>query len=251
MREKLITLSYLYDGDIIKMTEAYKNNIATKINYKYIEDLDNKNISVITIVDDDYPRQLLELYNPPLVLYCLGNKKLLNDKMFAIIGSRKNSVYSKQVCKELVLQLEKDIVIVSGMAMGIDTFAHTFALKYQRNTIAVLGSGFNKIYPEANINLARTIGENHLLISEYPPNVIATKKFFPLRNRIIAALASNLYVIEAAYKSGSLITANIAVELGKNIYCAPGSIFDINYYGSHQLINDGAYLLELRNEVGL
>lgn len=248
MRDKLITLSYLFDGNAIQINEALRTNLDVKINYNYIESLKNSGIEVITSVDDDYPFELKALYNLPHVIYCLGEKSLLKKEMFAIIGSRCNLKYSQNVCQELIKSIDQDIVIVSGLAKGIDYFAHKYALEYGRKTIAILGSGFKNIYPKQNYQLAKLIGEYGLLISEYPPNVRANKINFPLRNRLIAALSKRVYVIEAALKSGSLITANIALDLGKDIYCAPGSIFEKNYEGSHKLINDGAYLLDFRNE---
>lgn len=249
MREKLITLSYIYNGNISKMEDAIKTKKHISINKTFIYSLKKSNINTITIVDDYYPKQLLQLHNPPLVLYTLGNINLLNEKMSAIIGSRKNSQYSKQVCMYLVASLSCSTVIVSGMARGIDSLAHRFAIKHNMKTIAVLGCGFEKIYPSENQSLADELALNHLMISEYPPNCMAARENFPLRNRIIAALCEDLYVIEAAQNSGSLITANIALDLGRDIYCAPGSVFNKQYIGSHRLINDGAYLLEFGNEV--
>lgn len=250
MRNKLITLSYLFDGDVNKITKAVKCGIEVEINYKFIDSLDKQGVGVITILDDNYPEKLLHLYNPPYVIYYCGNVELLSAQIFAIIGARKNTSYSEKVCLKLVEQI-KDKVIISGLALGIDTCAHRFAIMNNLYTIAVLGSGFNNLYPYTNKDLASEIATNHLLISEYPPHIKASRHNFPMRNRIIAALCEELYVIQAASKSGSLITANLALELGKTIYCAPGSIFEEQYYGSHSLINDGAFLLEFRNEVDL
>lgn len=249
MRNKLITLSYIFNGDVIKMKQAIDCDLEIRINHSFIKKLKEASVEVITILDSEYPKSLLELYNPPYVLYCMGDIELLNKKRVAIIGSRNNLSYSEDVCKRLVRGMNRNTVIVSGLAKGIDSFAHRYAMLYNKSTIAVIGSGFNRMYPLCNHALAKEISENHLLISEYPLDVKADRRHFPLRNRIIAALASDVYVIEAAKKSGSLITANIALDLGKNIYCAPGSLFEENYEGSHQLINDGAYLLEFRNEV--
>lgn len=248
MRDKLITLSYIFDGNVLEMKKAIDANIDIKVNEKFIQQLEKEKITAVTIFDNEYPKQLKELYNPPYVIYCRGFINLLQTKMSAIIGSRKNQSYSEKVCDKLVRNLSSDTTIVSGLAVGIDCLAHSYALKYNKNTIAIIGSGFNQIYPKENKGLSELISKNHLLISEYPPNVRANKINFPLRNRIIAALSDDVYVIEAAMKSGSLITANIALELGKNIYCAPGNIFERNFEGSHQLINDGAYLLDFRKE---
>lgn len=247
MRNKLITLSYMFKGDPIKIQKAVKSNLEVHVNTKFISMLEQNNIGVITILDDDYPNQFKELFDPPIVIYYLGNKSLLNTKMFAIIGSRGNSYYSEMACKGLVEELESDVTIVSGLARGIDCLAHENAIKCSKKTIAVLGSGFNNIYPKSNTELAKKIGANHLLISEYPPNIKASKSNFPLRNRIIASLSERIYVIEAREKSGSIITANIGLDLGKDIYCIPGSVFDNSYAGSHKLINDGANLFSFKN----
>lgn len=249
MREKLITLSYIFNGDVIKMKQAIECNLDIKVNQSFIKKLKEENVNAITILDENYPKALLELYNPPYVLYFLGNMELLKNYMVGVIGSRTNMDYSEEVCKKLIERIDDTKIIVSGLAKGIDSFAHRYAMMYNKGTIAVIGSGFDKIYPACNVELAKTISRNHLLISEYPLGVRASKSHFPLRNRIIAALVKDVYVIEAAAKSGSLITANIALELGRNIYCAPGSIFYESYEGSHQLINDGAYLLEFRKGV--
>ncbi len=245
MRNKLITLSYIFSGDINKIEHAIKSNIDVVINKKFIKKLDDLKVNVVTILDDNYPKCLLELFNPPLVLYYQGDLSLLDMNVSAVIGSRKNLLYSEEVCVKLVESLVKSDVIISGLANGIDSIAHYHTVSNGGKTIAVIGSGFNKIYPKDNEALAKLIAKDHLLISEYPPNVNAQKHHFPLRNRLIAALAKKVYVIEAALKSGSLITANIALDLGKKIYCAPGSLLYNNYRGSHKLINDGAFLLEI------
>ncbi|MFV0499321.1 MAG: DNA-processing protein DprA [Bacilli bacterium] len=249
MRDKLITLSYIFSGNVKKIKQAIDCNMDVKVCTNFLKELKKRNIKVITILDKEYPKSLLELYDPPFVLYCLGNIGLLNNKISAIIGARRNLSYSKNVCKKLVERLEDNFSIVSGLAVGIDSFAHKYAIENNMSTIAVIGSGFDHIYPKDNLVLAGEISQNHLLISEYPFAVKPLPTHFPLRNRIIAALAKDIYVIEAGVRSGSLITANIGIELGRNIYCAPGSLFNKGYEGSHQLINDGAYLLELRNEV--
>ncbi len=249
MKDKLITLSYIFNGNVIKIKQAIECNLEIRINKQFIKQLADNNIVAITILDDNYPRELLQLHDPPYVLYCIGNTNLLKSNKSGVIGSRSNSNYSENICKALIKDLDDDTVIVSGLAKGIDSFAHLYAMQYNKNTIAVIGSGLDCIYPACNKDLAKKISENHLIISEYPLGINARKYHFPLRNRIIAALSTDLYVIEAAEQSGSLITANIAIELGKNIYCAPGSIFAKSYQGSHKLINDGAYLLEFKREV--
>ncbi len=245
MREKLITLSYIFSGDISKMEQAIRNKVEVKINWKYINYLNKFKINVLTICDENYPKKLLQLYNPPLVIYYLGSIEMLDDYISGVIGSRKNLKYSEEVCLKVLEKIVPKSTIVSGLANGIDSIAHYNTISNGGKTIAVIGSGFNNIYPKDNKQLASIIARKHLLLSEYPPNTNASRHHFPLRNRIIAALSDDLYVIEAALKSGSLITANIALDLGKNIFCAPGSLLYNNYKGSHQLINDGAYLLEI------
>ncbi|TKN17072.1 DNA-protecting protein DprA [Enterococcus sp. VV15] len=197
--------------------------------------------SAVTCLDKRYPSQLLHLAAPPIALFYQGDLSLLERKMISVVGGRKTSVLAKKVVHHLLAPVvEAGVVIVSGCAKGIDTYAHQAAINYSGKTIAVIGTGMNKVYPEENRALQAEIGKNHLLLSEFPPDTGPKKYHFPMRNRLIAALSEGTCVIEAREKSGSLITAQHALELGKPIFSVPGNILTEHSKGSHQLIQDGA-----------
>ena len=197
-------------------------------------------------MDKIYPNSLEEINNPPKKLYCVGNISLLNMTSVAIVGSRNSSEYgelmTKRITKELV---QNGIVIVSGMANGIDAVAHKSCIENGGKTIAILGSGFNHIYPKENEKLFyQIIKSNGLVISEYPVNTPVCTKNFPKRNRIISGLSRGVLVIEAAYRSGTSITAKLAKSQGKFVFCIPHSIGDKNSYGVIKLIQNGAILVK-------
>lgn len=205
----------------------------------------------IRIENCQYPDTLRRIKNPPKQLYLEGNIELLNKNSIAIIGSRNCSengkILAKKFAKELV---EQGLTIISGMAKGIDSHAHIETLNNNGNTIAVLGNGFNNIFPKENINLYRKIIEsNGLIISEYPPNVKAKSEFFLERNRIVSGLSIGILVIEAAYRSGTSVTARIAKEQGKKIFVLPHEIGDIHGVGTNNLIRKGATLVTSTKEI--
>lgn len=205
----------------------------------------------IRIENSQYPDALRKIKNPPKQLYLEGNIELLNKNSIAIIGSRNCSengkILGKKFAKELV---EQGLTIISGMAKGIDSHAHIETLNNKGNTIAVLGNGFNNIFPKENINLYRKIIEsNGLIISEYPPNVKAKSEFFLERNRIVSGLSIGILVIEAAYRSGTSVTARIAKEQGKKIFVLPHEIGDIHGVGTNNLIRKGATLVTSTKEI--
>lgn len=183
------------------------------------------NIKTITFNDKEYPYMLKEISSPPLCLYCLGNLQLLNTFCLAVVGTRKPTEYgiitTKQYVKELV---DANITIVSGMASGVDTIAHKQAMAENGNTIAVLGGGFNYIYPACNSALFREITKNNLVISEFAPEIKPQTYYFPIRNRIIAGLSHGVLVTEAGEKSGALHTINYATEFNREIFAVPGRI---------------------------
>jgi len=209
-------------------------------------------IKKITIKDKDYPNLLKKIKNPPQILYYKG-EILSEENRFAVIGTRKCSIYGKQAVLEIAADLaEEGLVIVSGLAPGIDTFAHKAAVERKRRTIAVLGTGLDEksIYPKENISLARKIVElGGLLISEYPPGTPGSRFTFPQRNRIISGLCLGLLVIEAKEKSGSLITANYAFSQKRKVFALPGSIYSPNSRGTHLLIKKGAKLIDNANDI--
>ncbi|WP_144509270.1 DNA-processing protein DprA [Bacillus sp. FJAT-22090] len=199
-------------------------------------------ITPILYTNPNYPSNLLNLYDPPAVLYTKGDINLLqNDKKIAIIGSRKATDYSKRcISKILPPLIEQGIVIVSGLAKGADTLAHEITMKYGGKTIAVLGSGFFHLYPKQNVDLAEEIAKNHLLITEYPPYMTPKKWNFPMRNRIISGLSNGVVITEAEEKSGTVSTMEHALENGKEIFAIPGSIDSPLSVGPHLLILEGA-----------
>lgn len=188
----------------------------------------------------EYPNQLLELEDAPEKLYCRGDRSLLHTTCVAIVGSRKCSPYGIHVARAFARRLaEHGITIVSGMAIGIDTAAHQGAMEAGGRTIAVLGCGVDQCYPRESRGLMQQIAENHLVISEYDCGVSARRFHFPARNRIISGLSMAVVLVEAAYRSGSLITAEHAADQGRLLYAVPGNITSPSSVGSNQLIKDG------------
>ena len=204
-----------------------------------------KDIKIIYKEDKNYPERLMQLKKPPRRLYVLGDESLLNKKSIAIIGSRDCTEYGYRQAVKFSKELSKnDICIVSGMAVGIDSAAHIGAKDEQGKTIAVLGSGFNHIFPKENKELFYKILENDgCIVSEYEPNTEHKSEYFPERNRIVSALAEGLLVVEARHRSGTSITARYSKELGKNIYCIPTSLEETTGVGTGRLIQNGAKLV--------
>ena len=204
-----------------------------------------KEIKIIKREDENYPKSLLELKNPPNQLYVLGDESLLNKKSIAIIGSRDCTQYGYKQGVKFSSELSKNnICIVSGMAIGIDSAAHIGAKDEIGKTIAVLGSGFNYIYPKENKELFyEIIHKGGCIVSEHEPNIEYKGEYFPERNRIISALANGILVVEARYRSGTSITAKIGRELGKQIYCIPTNLGETTGIGTGRLIQSGAKLV--------
>ena len=205
-------------------------------------------IEEIFIEDKEYPEQLKNIYDPPLKLYVLGNKEILNQKGIAIVGTRKATEYGKKVAFQFAKELcGKGINIISGLAVGIDTYAHMGAIqpKCTGKTIAVLGSGLDEIYPKENIDLAKQIIKSGgCIISEYPIGTKPENLNFPQRNRIISGLSEGVLVVEASEKSGSLITADFALEHGREVFAVPGNIYSNVSRGTNNLIKQGAKLVD-------
>lgn len=211
-----------------------------------------KKIELIKNSDKEFPQELLSIKDPPKELYIIGNKKLLNKKSIAIVGTRNCTKYGAECAKKIAKNIsKKEICIISGMALGIDTFAHSEAIKQNGNTIAVLGCGFDYIYPEENIELFNKIIENNgLVISEYPPKTKAILSKFPYRNRIISGLSMGVLVVEATLgRSGSLVTARYAKEQNKKIFSIPGNINLKTSKGTNWLIKEGAKLVTCAEDI--
>lgn len=200
------------------------------------------NINVIPFNSEYYPEKLMELIDPPTILYAKGDISILkNPNKIAIVGSRKATSYSKLAMEMIVPPLiQGNFIIVSGLARGVDSLAHSAAIKYGGKTIAVLGHGLFHLYPKENKKLADEIEGNHLLLTEYPPYVGIQKWHFPMRNRIISGISNAIVVTEAALKSGSLITTEHAIEHGKDVFVVPGPINSEQSKGTNSLLREGA-----------
>lgn len=219
-----------------KATDAMKN-----IEFgKYIKKVSSQ-CDVITIFDEIYPENLKEIYNPPFILFAYGNLKLLKKRITVIVGSRIPTEYSRIILKRIIPDLiNQNYVIASGLAKGVDSIAHEETLLAKGNTIAVLGNGLNYYYPKTNTNLQLKIKNHGLVLSEYLPDTPPRPFRFPERNRILAGLSENVIVTEAKKKSGSLITANYALEANRNIFAVPGPLTSSLSEGPNYLIAAGA-----------
>lgn len=202
-------------------------------------------MKVINIQDEEYPKKLLKIKNPPKKLYIEGNEKLLNNKSLAIVGSRNCSQYGIKYTKEFAKVIaNNNVTIVSGLALGIDSVAHDTAKECVGNTIAVIGCGLNHIYPPENKELFKQILEKGgCIISEYEPNKEVDMSNFPKRNRIISGISDAILVIEARQKSGSTITGRMGLEEGKSVFCLPRDIGVAKGGGTNELIKRGAKLV--------
>lgn len=197
----------------------------------------------LTILDDDYPKELFHLHYPPLVLYYVGNLSLLKQSKIGIVGSRKPCDYAIAATRNLARRYQ-DEVIVSGLAKGIDAIAHLNSQK----TIGILGCGIRRYYPYANKELIDEVKKKGLLLSEYPGMALPLSFHFPFRNRIIAALAERIYVMQASVKSGTMTTVKEALELGKDIRVLPFQLDDQRGEGNTILLSEGAMVID-RDEI--
>lgn len=205
---------------------------------------------IISYGDPRYPTLLKQISSPPLLLFTQGNLNLLNSAQIAIVGSRSCTPYGQEKALQLAQQLSQaGFTITSGLAIGIDGMAHQGALKETGSTIAVLGTGLNKLYPKRHSSLASKIREHGLLISEFWPDTPAYPSNFPRRNRIISGLSLGTLVIEASIKSGSLITARYAIEHNREIFALPGSVDNPQACGCLKLIQEGAKLILTYNDI--
>lgn len=199
-----------------------------------------KKFPVLSILDSNYPLELKEIYNPPVLLFYQGNIELLSKPKLAVVGARQASQIGCQSVKKIIKETNNQFVIVSGLARGIDTAAHVSALKNGGSSIAVIGSGLDVYYPTENKKLQEYMSYNHLVLSEYFTGEQPLKFHFPERNRIIAGLYQGIVVAEAKMRSGSLITCERALEEGREVFAIPGNIIDGKSDGCHHLIQEGA-----------
>lgn len=217
-------------------------------------------IEDILMGSNKYPNKLRNIYDPPYKIYAVGNIELLDQKGIAIVGARKATEYGKKTAYKFAKELaENNFNIISGLAKGIDTYAHLGAIQAQigqkpihkiGKTIAIMGSGFNNIYPKENIELARKIIKSGgCIITEYSAETKPERLNFPKRNRIISGLSNGVLVVEASKTSGALITVEFALEQGKEIFAIPGDITKEQSKGCNELIKDGANLITNSQEI--
>lgn len=224
---------------------------------KYAQSIKDLGIKWLTIFDKNYPKLLSQIYDPPMVLYYKGEVKDWNGPSIAIVGTRKITGYGRTVTEQFTRELVySGLTIVSGLALGVDAQAHWTAVRNRGQTLAVLGSGLNQIYPTENRQLADEIIKGHgAVISEFTPDQSSMPGNFPSRNRIIAGLSKAVLVTEAATDSGSLITARLAVEVGREVFAVPGPITSSLSKGPIDLIRQGAKAVfspsEVLEELGL
>lgn len=219
--------------------------------FENFPDIENTSINQITIFDPLYPSSLRAIPDPPLVLYVKGNPHLLScTPSLSVVGTRKPSTEAKEKMKRVLSPLiNKDWIIVSGMARGIDSYAHCLTLQQNGSTIAVLGGGFSHIYPPENRLLFNHLAEKQLVITEYPAHLPPQRFHFPERNRIISGLGFGTLVVEAEERSGSLITADQALEQGKDVFAIPGSPLIPQSRGVNKLIQQGAKLIMQSSDI--
>lgn len=214
-----------------------------------VSNIEESKIKILSMFDTVYPDKMKEYPDAPTVIYFKGDISKLNGKKVAIVGSRLATTYGLQVAYQMAYELASNgVTIVSGMAKGIDSAAHLGALAAGGTTIAVLGTGLDVCYPRENLGLMKKIEEHGIVFSEYELGTLPNKENFPKRNRIISMLSDFVLVVEAKERSGSLITARLAYELGIDVGCVPGNIDSICSKGCNKLIQDGAYpILDARD----
>lgn len=211
---------------------------------------EQNNCFIVPIWDPQYPALLKQIHNAPPILYVRGNLRFLNQPQIAMIGTRKPNPQAKELARQFGRHFSKaGLCITSGLAIGIDAASHEGALEETGSTLAVLGNGLDTVYPASHRNLALKIAEAGALVSEFPIGTPAAPNHFPRRNRIISGLSVGVLVVEAALKSGSLITARLALEQGREVFAIPGSIHNPLAKGCHALIREGAKLVETAEHV--
>lgn len=233
---KVCSENYLSESEKDEIISgAWENKVRNLIEY-----MDKTGIRVVFYNDDGYPAMLKDIEKPPAMLYYIGDISLCSENSVAVVGSRHATSYGADVAEYFVRDfVSADLTVISGMAEGIDACAHRSTLKHGGKTVAVLGSGIDRIYPMINEDIYRELCVSGLVISEYPISSKPQKSNFPERNRLIIGLAKCLLVVEAGVKSGTMITVDFALEQGKTVYAVPGSIFSFSGKGVNQLIKSG------------
>lgn len=233
-----------------EVIDAVVNRATEKRAEKHLKLLEKYGIKVLTFEDENYPKNLSNIYDPPALLFVKGDLTEADNYSVGVVGSRNATYYgqktTEQLCRSLV---GHGLTIVSGLARGIDTAAHMGALSGKGRTVAVLGSGLDIVYPPENRELCGQIARNGAVVSEFPLETPPEAKNFPVRNRIISGLSLGVVVVEATQKSGSLITANFALEQGREVFAVPGSVNSLRSSGAHKLIKHGAKLVERAEDI--
>ncbi len=210
---------------------------------RWAADLQRSGVRVVTAFDEGFPALLAEIFDPPFLLFAEGNLDRLKLPAVAVVGSRNATRYGRDVASRLARELSGvGVAVVSGFALGVDEAAHEAALEGVGGTIAVLGCGLDVDYPREHARLKEAILRHDLLLSEFPAGTEPHAQNFPVRNRIIAGLCSGVVVVEASKRSGSLITARLANDFGRDVFAVPGSVFSDTSVGTHALLRDGAIL---------
>lgn len=241
MEDLLLYYSLKYDGNYQKIKQALKNNEPIEpVLFDILRKKCHSNYVVLT--QSNYPISFYDLKEPPFVVYYYGDIDLVNTKTIGIIGTRIPTFEGKRACDAIVRALDEDVVVVSGLAIGIDSRAQYEAMRLGRKVIGVLGSGIDCCYPKASKALYDDIKEKGLVMSEYPFDVSPQPYFFLWRNRLVGALSNKLLIVEASIRSGTMNTASHALELGRDVYCVPGRFGVAS--GCNQLIKEGAILCD-------
>jgi DNA processing protein len=213
-------------------------------------ELDNLGITALHLRHSEYPAQLAETPAAPSVVYVKGEMLAADELAIAIVGSRDATPYGLEMTRRISYDLARaGVTVVSGLARGIDTAAHRAALEAGGRTMAVLGSGLDRVYPQRNIPMAEKIAENGALFTEYPPGVSALPQHFPRRNRVVSGLCHGVLVVEAAFKSGAMLTVNWALEQNRDVFAVPGSALSEKSKGTNWLIQQGAKLTTVADDI--
>lgn len=242
--ERICAAPSLMLEELLRLTPAQVEQVKNPLTHHVRERVAALRNTVIATEDEAYPPLLREIADPPLVLHFRGDASCLARPMMAIVGSRRASPYAINVARHLSRQLAAaGFVIVSGLARGVDAAAHYACLEAGGTTVAVFGTGIDVTYPRNHDRLAERIAAHGALISEFPPGTPPLAENFPMRNRVISGLSAGVIVVEASARSGSLITARMAAEQGRDVFAVPGSIFASGSEGAHRLIQSGAKLV--------
>lgn len=241
-----LNLSFLDDSEMARLSDKSTDGVES-----FIKTLEDHKVKIVTIDMPEYPQLLKYTFEPPYVLYCRGKFINLNDYLcISVVGTRKPTSYGINIVNDMAYKLASEgIIIVSGMAYGIDSLAHKAALKANMPTVAILGCGVNKVYPQSHSKLMSDIMKTGMVISEYPPNTEPLQHHFPERNRIISGISVGSLFIEAAINSGSLITARYCCDTGRDVFSVPGDINSLYSMGTNNIIKEGGKLVTSADEI--